>query len=638
MDQSQTVYSESQIGDEGFAEKSLQDLVEKVVHGFVVSLQEDSADIWQSFNEVLEIIQPYSALIEENAQLTHYVGRTYNHFCENANCGLDVNALSLAFPREMQRMKQKDQAVYSRKVKFPSGSPEPSEIRLPVNKMEKRKRISVPKGTVVPSSDIYDGHIEKSSRVFPDKKLHIDDLRKSLPFVVYEIGLREASWGRPLGMTAVALNIDLAEILLKPTSPQDSESYLNEGSTLPSSLKSSLDNKIVQEEKAERRRLTGREVVEKFVVGNFLGATRFAYLNMAPSKRYDPYNLVVVPRNKKEPEHFVVSSHAILHVIPNGPSELQPLAEWYKEALLFSAILKFNFFKNYLLAKMFLKWKHVKKMSQFRALRQYVGKAMVSSTPSFGSALIRISSLIQDLDQVQFLPLNDLSCKRLQKFNGVTVKLLNDAHECLKMFFSYCLSVINKTSEHCFEYLDYCKEQLQRKSQKPKGSLSLAKERKAIKEQNVKLAHHEIYQFEKFVKLVEQILLTKLLTLARHNICTFVNGVLGCEEIKHKGLFSVLLQFDKMDKLVLVPSRRILQGSLFFSVESVLKILCQSSDFLDEEFCESERHMEDTPYASRYVIAVRATVYAYLQFFFVIVSLCHPGVYVYVCVWHNSCL
>ena len=605
MDQSQTVYSyEFQIGDEVFAEKSLPDLVEKVVHGFVVSLQEDSADIWQSFNEVLEIIQPYSALIEENAQLTHYVGRTYNHFCENANCGLDVNALSLAFPREMERMKQKDQSVDSRKVKFPSGSPEPSEIRLPVKKMEKRKRnISVPKGTVVPSSDIYDGHIEKSSRVFSDKKLHIDDLRKSLPFVVYEIGLREASWGRPLGMTAAALNIDLADIVLESTSPKDSVSNLNEGSTLPSSLKLSLDNKVAQEEKTERRQLTGREIVQKFVVGNFFGATKFAYLNMATSKHYDPYNLVVVPRNKKEPEHFVVSSHAILHVIPNGPSELQPLAEWYKEALLFSAILKFNFFKNYLLSKMFLKWRHVKKMGQFRALCQYVGKAMVSSTPSFGSALIRISSLIQDLDQVQFLPLNDLSCKQLQKFNEVTVKLLNDAHECLKMFFTYCLSVINKTREHCFEYLDYCKEQLQMKSQNPKGSLSLAKERKAIKEQNIKLAHLEVYQFQKFVKLVEQILLTKFLTLARHNICMFVNGVLGCEEIKDKGLFSVLLQFDKTDKLVLVPSRHILQGSLFFSVESVLKILCQSSDFLDEEFCESERHIEDTPYPSRYVIA-----------------------------------
>lgn len=611
----QTVNVESGTGDGGLADDSLQDLVEKVVHGFVTCLQKDSVDIWQSFNEILEIIQPYSILIQENAQLTHYARRAYNHVFVNPNCGLDVKALSLAFPKEIAELR-KDESTNNRKIKFPAGSPHQSEVDLQFKRVNEKKGISILKRAVIPSSGIYNDDIERAKYVLPRKELHIGDLRKSLPFVVHEIGLREASWGRPLGMTAVALNVDLAE-MLPATSRKDSGSYLTED-FLADSLKLAQDNKTSLVEKAERRPLTGQEVVEKFIKGHFLGMTKFAYLNQVQSKYYNPYNLVVVPRKKREPEHYVMSPHAILHVIPNGPSELQPLVEWYKEAILFTALLKFSFFKNFLAAKMFQKWKRMKKMSQFRALCDHIAQAMVLCIPSFGSALLRIFSLIQDMDQVQFLPLDDLRCKPLQEFNSITVKLLEDAQECLKMFFTYCLSVINKTRENCFDYLEYCKEQLERKSGNPKGSLSLAKERKAIKEQNLKLAKHEIYQLGKFFKLVEHILAAKLLTLARYNIGTFVNKVLGGEEIKELGYISISLEFDKRDKLVLVPTPDRLQGSLFYAIESVLKILCHSSESLDSEFCDSggdRNHSDDSPTSlSRYVNCMGAYAKSSISF------------------------
>ena len=561
----------------------LDDLIQKIVFGFVSSLQNDSPEMWQSFNEVLHIIQPYSSLIEGNAQLMHYVERTYRYFWEKPECGLDINALAFAFPLQMSKLQDGSSSVINQKVKFPSVT---QDVEAgPEKKSREKKGVSVPKGAVIPkSNEIFDKDVVKMKHVFPIKELNIVDLRKSLPFVVYEIGLREASWGKPLGITATALNTDLAEMLPEVVSPRTSRPHpIDDVSS--TSRKFVQDKKDALEEKAVKRPLTGRELVERFVKGHFLKSTKFAYLNRTESKRYDPYNLTVVPRKKIKPEHFVVSSHAILHVIPNHPSELVPLNEWYKEALLFSATRKFHFFKNFLMAKMFLRWKRVKKVSQFRALCDHVSKSMITCTAGFGSALLRIYSLVVDLDQVQLLPFNDQRCKPLPDFNDITIKLLNDAQECLKLFYSYCLSVINKTKENCFEYLEYCKDQLGRKTRNPGGqSISVVKERKAIKLQNMKLAHHEIFQLERFIQLVEQILIAKLLTLARRNVCSFVNDVLDCKIIRDRGLFNVSLEFDKTDKLVLNPGYVMIQGSLYFALESVVKILCQSSDVLESDF------------------------------------------------------
>lgn len=584
----------------------LDDLIQKVVHGFVSSLQNDIPDMWQSFNEVLQIIQPYASLIEGKAELLHYVERTYNHVSEKPDCGLDFNALALAFPQHVSKLQNDCSSLISRKVKFPSTS-QNLEAEMSAKKIEGKQGISVPRGSVITPPEIaYDcDDLANFGLTFQNNELNINDLRKSLPFVVYEIGLREASWGRPLGITATALNTDLAEIFPAVVSSQTFAPFMRDD--VSSTSKKGVDDKTdAREEKAVKRPLTGREIVERFVKGHFLGSTKFAYLNRAKSKYYDPYNLVVVSKKRINPEHFVVSSHAILHVLPNRPSELVPLSEWYKEAILFNATLKYNFFKNFLIAKMFLRWKRVRKFNQFITLCDTVSKSLVTCTPSFGSALLRIYSLVIDLDQIQLLPLNDLKCQPLHDFNSATIKLLNDAQDCLQMFYSYCLSVINKTKENCFEYLEYCKEQLGQKQQNPRGqSISVTKERKALKLQNVKIAHHEIFQLDQFIKLVEQILITKLLALARRNICAFVNDVLGSACIKDRGLFNVVVEFDKTDKLVLNPGHVMLQGSLFCAMESVLGILCQSSEILEADLMderEGNGEKEDSlTVTSRYV-------------------------------------
>ena len=70
--------------------------------------------------------------------------------------------------------------------------------------------------------------------------------------------------------------------------------------------------------------------------------------------------------------------------------------------------------------------------------------------------------------------------------------------------------------------------------------------------------------------------------------------------MRDRGLFNVALQFDKTDKVVLDPDYVKLQGSLYFALESVVKILCQSSDVLDNDFKGNDNvERQDSPATTR---------------------------------------
>ena len=53
------------------------------------------------------------------------------------------------------------------------------------------------------------------------------------------------------------------------------------------------------------------------------------------------------------PEHFVFSTFGVMHVYPDQPAESMTLAEWQRDAVLWSAASKIPFFKHFLVAKAF---------------------------------------------------------------------------------------------------------------------------------------------------------------------------------------------------------------------------------------------------------------------------------------------
>lgn len=552
-------------------------LIQQVSRGFITALQLDNVAYWNHLCEVLEVVKPYATFLRGLPRMTHYVERILHHTQEGPHCQKVFETLSAVFPDEVKKSQESD-PVFGRKLMFPAGSAEETLFTPRGHCSPVPRGVRIPRGEpVIPAGLTYVlEHPGEDMKHFTPKALCLEDLKRSLPGVVREISMREASLTGSLGMTALALDVDLPQtrIPTPPTAPKRSPSVPVIRAPGPEHLKSV---QAPGEGRREKSPVTGREVVEAFVKGQFLGEMKFAFLNLASSRRYDPYNLVVVAEEKVNPEHYVISSHCVLHVRPNRPSDSQSLADWYRQACQFRAVSNIDFFKNFLTTKMFRKWKEIKKFSQFLKMEEEIEKSLLANVPSFGSALLRISGLLQDLDRVTFLPSKTDFCYSLEEFEDVVFRTSATGRKYVQKFFNYCQMIVNKTQESCFDYLQYCEFQVKHHRHNYHESLAVAKEKRVIRQHNLKLAQEEIRRLGAFASLVDQIISSHLLSLAQRSICRFVDQIMPGPRDERDGLFYTRLVFNEEHELSLSPSSKQLSYSLTSAVRNILSSICSLS-------------------------------------------------------------
>lgn len=565
----------------GLEDDDVKLLLQQVSQGFVSALQQNTKKSWHHLCDILEIVKPYTHFLCGFSQITHYVKRA----CQKIKESEDENELSFVqdklsavFPAEFSLVKEGTRPL---NVPFPAGSEMESLFTPRGHQSTWPTRVHVPCGEpLFPSGHTYifdksDGDIKS----FEPKPLCLQDLKRSLPGVVREIAIREATLGASLGTTILALGTDLPQtrVPTPPATPRRSPS-------LPIMKTPIIETgRLSQFSETKKAMLpkTGRDVVEDFVKGRFLGKVKFAFLNVAPSVRYDPYNLVVVPEDKVNPEHFVISSHCVLHMNPHGPSESQSLAEWYREACLFKAISSTGFFKNFLVTKMFRKWKNIKKFSQFLKMEAAIERSLISNVPSFGSALLRISALLQDLEKVTFLPFQINFSYTLEEFEDTIFRTCDTGYQYMEKFFRYCQIIVDKTQESCFEYLEYCEGQVKNHRHNYHESLAIAKKKREIRDHNLKLARVEVKQLGTFVHLVDHIIVSNLLRLVQGNITKFVDETMPGPRPERDGLFTADMIFGDDHKLKLSPSFQQFAHAVNVAVRSVISASCNLSHAME---------------------------------------------------------
>lgn len=556
-------------------------LLQQVSRSFVSALQQNTKQSWYHLCDVLEIVKPYAHFLTGAPQISHYVERAYQKLKESEEeneFSFVQQKLRSVFPAEVSLVQESTRQL---NIPFP---PESSVDSL----FTPRSRHSpLPKGVRIPRGEpIFPGGMtyifdnsDGDLKSYGPRPLCLEDLKRSLPGVVREIAIREATLGGSLGTTVLALDINLPQtrVPTPPLTPRRSPSLPVIRTPMTETGKSTQHG----ETKKVILPKTGREVVECFVKGRFLGEVKFAFLNVAPSARYDPYNLVTVPEDKVNPEHYVISSHCVLHVNPNGPSESQSLAEWYREACLFKAISNIGFFKNFLVTKMFRKWKDIKKFSQFLKVEAEIEKSLISNVPSFGSALLRISSLLQDLEKVTFLPFQVNFSYSLDEFEESIFRTCDTGYRYMEKFFNYCQMIVDKTQESCFEYLEYCEGQVKNHRHNYQESLAVAKKKRTIRQHNLKLARDEVKRLGTFVRLVDHIIVSNLLTLVQGNISKFVDETMPGPRPERDGLFTADIVFGDDHKLTLSPSIKQFVHAVSVAVGSVITASCNLSHAME---------------------------------------------------------
>ena len=555
-------------------------LLQQVSRSFVSALQQHTKQSWCCLCEVLEIVKPYAHFLTGAPEIIHYVERAYQKIKEGDNeFSFVEDKLQSLFPAEFSLVQE---GKRPQNVPFPPESSTESLFTPRGHHSPLSKGVKVPRGEhIFPRGNtfVFD-HSDGDVKSYGPRPLCLEDLKRSLPGVVREIAIREATLGGSLGTTVLALDIDLPQtrVPTPPSTPRRSPSLPIIRTPLVSE-----PGKSTQQSGTKKAILpkTGREVVESFVKGRFLGEVKFAFLNVAPSVRYDPYNLVVVPEEMVNPEHYVISSHCILHVNPNGPSESQSLAEWYREACLFKAISNIGFYKNFLVTKMFRRWKDIKKFSQFLKVEAEIEKSLISNVPSFGSALLRISSLLQDLQKVTFLPFDASVSYTLEEFEDTIFRTCNMGYRYMEKFFNYCQIIVDKTQESCFEYLEYCEGQVKNHRHNYQESLAVAKKKRVIRQHNQKLARDEVKRLRTFVRLVDHIIVSNLLTLVQGNISRFVDEMMPGPRPERDGLFSADIVFGDDHKLTLSPSIKQFAHAVGIALGNVISASCNLSHAME---------------------------------------------------------
>jgi len=76
---------------------------------------------------------------------------------------------------------------------------------------------------------------------------------------------------------------------------------------------------------------TGEHAVTFFAHYGPQCPVKFVYLNRSRTgKVFRPYDLIVVPEEDIDPEHFTISAKGVVHVCPGEPSEFLTLSEWMR--------------------------------------------------------------------------------------------------------------------------------------------------------------------------------------------------------------------------------------------------------------------------------------------------------------------
>ncbi|XP_038044677.1 dynein heavy chain domain-containing protein 1-like [Patiria miniata] len=542
-------------------EEDVFELMQQLREVFIATLQNNSPAHWRFLQDVLDLIVPYTHLIEDRQEISHYVDRIYYQAQQRAMKHQPLlnimDSLASVFPKRVELLTAS--GGDNRNFRTPT----PPAVSLPSLDDNSHDPMLLPDGR-----HPYTLERPGEEARFQPKVLCFSDLREALPAVVQETTKREAVWSEGLGLTAAALNLDLQE-------KASSESVLAKSSTVQETPPSwTVDSTLFKEDYAVSEEeeslpppppLTGKEAVELFGKGRHLGKAKFVYLNKAPNRHFQPYDLVAVPKHKADPtEHWIVSCFGIMHKVKGQTSESMSLYDWHREAILWSTLTKMPFFKYFLIRKAFHRWRSNKKFLEYSSIRRRIQQSLLPAVPLFGAALLQVSKLLQELSTVKLLPLEQDRCFTLAEFEHAAKMKQRAGEGILDKFFNYCKLILERTCQDSFDKLHFCEAQAKKdKALFSKESLYVQRQKKEQREQNLKKAQEETRYLGNFVQLVDQILLCHLLALARTNICHFVNDTMGCgSHGNREALFAAKLVFNEDSTLSLYPSRQTFTDSL----------------------------------------------------------------------------
>ncbi|XP_054997738.1 dynein heavy chain domain-containing protein 1 [Sorex araneus] len=425
--------------------------------------------------------------------------------------------------------------------------------------------------------------------------LTLPELQHYLGIVGPQVAVEESWWLNGLGLLPLALATDIPiqyeksdtdSAAQKPTRVRDTE-FL-------------LDSETWREKKKRRVgfvpqfSLLGNQMLAVLRTEKYLKKIHFLYLNVAPSRYFRPYNLVVVPPKKVNPEHYIFSPFGVLHVHPVEGNETMTLGTWHRHSVLWQQLQFIPFFKHCLLRKAFACWKRNVKLLMMDRCRIFLEKNLLTAVPHFGVALLHINRLLQEMYSVSWLPKDPQWSYELldlkQALFKETHKALHFLHRCLYL----CTSILQLIHEDTYKMHQGLQERVRnsKRIRKGQGSVYLQRVQNQQLEHKLKQADTWLLHLGRLARLVDYMICQNLVSTIQKEITAFVANILQAQ--RRNPFLSTRLVFDSFDQLSHDPRieniTRIINGGLGFLKASVLRVRwarqrtgCRDSSALSSE-------------------------------------------------------
>lgn len=418
-------------------------------------------------------------------------------------------------------------------------------------------------------------------------QLTLGDLRHSIAAVGREAALRESVWQSSGGMLMKAMSADFPEdprFYPRPNEePEISDKQLKK-------MLADVANGQQEREKSQAEEalplvpMNGRDAVKYFVKLYHLGKVKHMYFNLAQNRHFRPYDLVAVAKHKLKPEHYVFSTFGVLYVKPDEPAESMSLGNWLREAVLYKAVSCIPFFKHYLTRRCFRAWLAFKKCAEYTRNRKAVEATLLQVVPTYGSAYFSVAKLLLELASLKFLPMETGVSYSLQQFEKIINANNSQSTMYLERFYQLVRDLMDHTIQEQFQKLSFWKKQVASTVVFTKESLYISNRKQAQREENLQKVKDETNRLGNFIKLIDQVILSYMIAIARSNSSHFVSNVMQIsQQNQREALFKAEFEFDEHGSLVMTPAKEDFYNKVMCTLEGIPEVLCDTDSGIDAE-------------------------------------------------------
>lgn len=202
----------------------------------------------------------------------------------------------------------------------------------------------------------------------------------------------------------------------------------------------------MRQQLAEMR--TGEDAIAFFSRFGGNSGVKLLYCNLASpeGKSTNPWDLVIVPQHRVQPEHFTISANGVVHFRPGELSECTPLSVWVQQCMRFRVLTSMSFFRCFERRKLMCQWQDGVRQVVYNRCRQKLARRCFFAKPQFVGRLMKAKALASNLSEVAILQI-PAQCCHLDEFADTHQNLLLHAVTGAQRELEQCQSAVEDVLE-----------------------------------------------------------------------------------------------------------------------------------------------------------------------------------------------